>query len=174
MNARILIVCVAFALAGCQTGTSGGAPSPAAYDPDATAHFCGMAVGEHPGPKGQIWVADEPKPVWFSSVRSTLAFTFLPEEPKDIRAIYVTDMGKAVSWDKPGSGEWIDARKAYFVTGADISGGMGDSELVPFSDPEAAKNFIARHGGRVERFSDIAAQDVLGYASDEKRVSSAR
>ncbi len=174
MIQRILILCCAVALAGCQTDSKSGTPSPAAFNPNATAHFCGMAVGEHAGPKGQIWVADESEPVWFSSVRSALAFTSLPEEPKDIRAIYVTDMAKAADWDKAATAGWVDARQAFFVVGADVSGGMGESELIPFSDQGAADDYIRRHGGHVERFSDITAQDALGYSVSANIESSAR
>ena len=58
----------------------------------------------------------------------------LPEEPKDIRAIYVSDMAKAPNWDKPGATNWVDAKQASFVIGSRMKGGMGGDEAVPFSD----------------------------------------
>ena len=58
----------------------------------------------------------------------------LPEEPKDIRAIYVSDMAKAPNWDKPGANNWVDAKQASFVIGSRMQGGMGGDEAVPFSD----------------------------------------
>ena len=93
-----------------------------------------MNVLEHPGPKGQIILASRIEPVWFSSARDTFSFTMLPEEPKDIRAIYVSDMAKAPSWEQPGANNWVDAKQALFVVGSRIKGGMGADEAVPFSD----------------------------------------
>ena len=49
----------------------------------------------------------------------------LPEEPKDIRAIYVSDMAKAPSWDKPGANNWVDAKQASFVIGSRDAGRHG-------------------------------------------------
>ena len=71
----------------------------------------------------------------------------LPEEPKDIRAIYVSDMGRAPSWEKPGATNWVDAKQATFVIGSRMKGGMGADEAVPFSDKAAAEDF-AENGGR--------------------------
>lgn len=75
--------------------------------------YCGMNVLEHPRPKGQIILEPANEAVWFSSARDTLAFTMLPEEPKGIAAIYVSDMAKAPSWEEPGAENWVDARKAF-------------------------------------------------------------
>lgn len=174
MISRLAIAAVVLALAGCNQGDKAEIPPPAAFDPNAIAHFCGMAVGEHTGPKGQIWVGGELKPVWFTSVRGTLAFTFLPEEPKDVRAIYVSDMAKAPSWEQAVAGGWVDARQAFFVIGADVAGGMGETEVVPFSDQGVAASYAALHGGRVARFADIAAQDVLGYSVSSNTASTVR
>jgi copper chaperone NosL len=137
-------------------------PPPAPFDAQASAHFCGMAIGEHPGPKGQIWLDDQKQPVWFSSVHDTIAFTLLPEEPKDIRVIYVSDVGKAPSWDKAAEGGWIDARQATYVIGSRLTGGMGIGEEVPFSDKAAAEAFARRNGGKVVAFEDIPRDDILG------------
>ena len=106
----------------------------------AIGHYCGMNVLEHSGPKGQIILASRKDPVWFSSARDAISFTLLPEEPKDIRAIYVSDMAKAPTWDKPGANNWVDAKQASFVIGSRKQGGMGGDEAVPFSDRSAARN----------------------------------
>jgi copper chaperone NosL len=126
-----------------------------------------MNVLEHPGPKGQIFAASLIEPVWFSSVRDTIAFTMLPDEPKDIQAIYVSDMGKATSWDKPGADNWVEAHKAQFVIDSGVKGGMGAHEVVPFSDRSAAEKFVAENGGRIVAFADVPRDYVLG-PGDEK------
>lgn len=162
-----LLLVGALALAGCNDKKEAAAPPPP-HDLTATAigHYCGMNVVEHSGPKGQILLASREEPVWFSSARDTLSFTMLPEEPKDIRAIYVSDMGKADSWEKPGIKNWIDARQAVFVIESRMKGGMGADELVPFSDRKAAETFASRNGGRIVSFAEVPKGYVLSDETD--------
>lgn len=153
----------AFLLVGCNDEQKTPPPLPYALTSEAIGRYCGMNVLEHPGPKGQIILdARIPEPIWFSSARDALAFTMLPEEPKDIAAIYVSDMSKAPSWEKPGETNWIDARKAFYVIGSSLRGGMGAEEAVPFSTEEAAQQFSAKNGGRVVAFSEVPQDYVLG------------
>ena len=83
-------------------------PAPVEPTRDASGHYCGMILLDHSGPKAQVHLPDEPEPVWFSSVRDAIAFTMLPEEPRNFTAMYVNDMGVA-QWDVPEPGTWIDA-----------------------------------------------------------------
>lgn len=131
------------------------APPPQEVSDAAIGRYCGMALTEHPGPKGQVFVKGFDEPYWFSSVRDAFAFTMLPEEPKDIAAIYVNDMGRARNWDQPEPGTWIDAKAAHYVIGSGRQGGMGGEEAVPFGDEAAAKEFAARNGGQVVSFADV-------------------
>lgn len=124
--------------------------------------YCGMPLADHEGPKGQIHLKGQAEPVWFSSVRDTIAFTRLPEEPRDIAAIYVNDMGRAKNWAQPEPGTWTDARSAWFVIDSDARGGMGATEAVPFADKAAAEAFQAQHKGRVVRLAEIPDRYVLG------------
>lgn len=137
-------------------------PPPMTLTREAAGHFCGMGLVEHPGPKGQILLRGDDRPVWFTSARDTAAFTLLDEESKAIRAIYVSDMGKAPSWEEPGAANWVEARQAWFVLGSDRRGGMGAEEAVPFSDRAAADRFAADHGGRVLRLAELPRDWVLG------------
>jgi copper chaperone NosL len=145
-----------------RSSPSSSPPPPAALTAEAIGHFCGMALVEHPGPKGQILLRGNDRPVWFSSARDALAFRLLDEESKAIRAIYVSDMARAESWDAPGATNWVEARRAHFVLGSDRRGGMGAEEAVPFSDRAAAERFAAEHGGRVLSFAEIPREWVLG------------
>jgi copper chaperone NosL len=152
------------ALGGCWEKQAAQAPPPRRMTVEAIGHYCGMDLFEHPGPKGQIFAASLIEPVWFSSVRDTIAFTMLPDEPKDVQAVYVSDMGKATSWDKPGADNWVEARRAVFVIGSRLKGGMGGDEAVPFSDRSAAEKFAGENGGRIVAFDQIPRDYVL--ASD--------
>lgn len=173
MSLRVLlsVVLAAGMLAGCKDETTTAAPpTPLEVQADATGHYCGMLLADHTGPKGQIHVTSGP-PYWFSSVRDTIAFTRLPEEPRDIVAIYVNDMGRASNWDQPEPGTWIDARQAHFVIESDQVGGMGAPEAVPFSDPAAAEAFRAKHGGRVVKLDEIPDEYVLGPVQLEHQAN---
>ncbi|MFC0242390.1 nitrous oxide reductase accessory protein NosL [Rhodopseudomonas telluris] len=164
MMLRLLAACAAvLMLAGCKPDSATTElPPPVTLNADAMGVFCGMNLMEHPGPKGQIITASRLDPFWFSSVRDTVAFTRMPEQPRDIRAIYVSDMGRAPSWDAPGETNWINARQAFFVIGSRKHGGMGAAEAVPFGDRAAADQFVADQGGRIVQFDEIPSDYVLG------------
>lgn len=163
MKSRLVLAMSALALlAACSGEVGPDAPKPLALTSEAIGHYCGMNVLEHPGPKGQIMLGQIPEPIWFSSARDAVAFTMLPEEPKDISAIYVSDMAKAPSWEAPGPVNWIDARHAYYVIGSAMRGGMGAPETVPFSTEAAAVKFAGDNGGEVVSFADIPRDYVLG------------
>ncbi|HSV28849.1 MAG TPA: nitrous oxide reductase accessory protein NosL, partial [Candidatus Omnitrophota bacterium] len=148
--------------AACGDDEQAAAPPPAAMSEAAIGHYCGMALADHPGPKGQVQTRSRKEPYWFSSARDTLAFAMLPEEPKDIAAMYVTAMDKATDWAKPGPDTWVAARTAFYVVGSDAKGGMGQAEIVPFSSREAAQAFADQHGGNVVPFDQVPRDAVLG------------
>lgn len=168
MRRRLLFLAAAFALAvaGCSDEIPAEPPKPFALSGDAIGRYCGMNVLEHPGPKGQIILGQIPEPIWFSSARDAVAFTMLPEEPKNIAAIYVSDMAKAESWEQPGSENWVEARQAYFVIGSSMRGGMGAPETVPFSTQATADAFVNENGGEVVSFAEIPPDYVLGTSED--------
>lgn len=154
---RIAGLLAALSPAACSGEESAAVPPPRPITAESTGHYCGMLLAEHAGPKGQILLKSSDEPVWFSSVRDTFAFLRLPEEPKDIAAVYVSDMGKAASWEKPGDDNWILAKDAVFVVESSRQGGMGGVEAVPFSDEALARAFVERHGGRIVRFEEAGA-----------------
>ncbi|MGX1501255.1 copper chaperone NosL [Labrenzia sp. MBR-25] len=149
-------------LAACQEEVQIAKPAAVTLTPEAAGHYCQMTVLDHDGPKAQIHLKSYDNPIWFTQVRDAVAFTLSPEEPKDIAAIYVNDMEKAESWAQPGSDNWIEADKAWFVTGSLQAGGMGAPEAIPFGSEDGARAFAAEHGGNVLRFKDIPADYVLG------------
>jgi copper chaperone NosL len=140
-------------------------PAPHAMTGDATGYYCGMLLTEHGGPKGQILLRGTDSPVWFSSVRDAINFLRLPEEPKDIGAVYVSDMAKAVTWENPGPENWIMATDAIYVVGSDKQGAMGGAEAVPFGAKDAAAAFATAHGGKVVSFEE--ARSVLAETANQ-------
>ena len=161
---RILVVSCLL-LVACEDSEQTAKPLPQTLTREAVGHYCQMIVADHQGPKAQIFLSDREAPVWFSSVRDAVAFTLLPEEPKNIAAVYVTDMAVA-SWGSPEPDTWIEAETAHFVIESDRRGGMGALEAVPFGDPAAAESFIARHGGRVVSYGEIPSGYILNAEAD--------
>ncbi len=117
-----------------------------------------MSLTEMAGPKAQIFVRGLPDPYWFGSVRDISPSLFLPEMPKAITAIYVSDMARAKNWDQPEPGTWVDAHKASYVIGSRRRSGMGTDEAIPFGDAAAARRFADANGGRVVSFDRHAAR----------------
>ena len=159
----VLMALLVAGLAACDDGGSiAGRPAPQEPGPDAIGHYCGMAIVEHSGPKGQAFLKDRANPLWFSSVRDTLAFTMLPEEPKGVAAIYVNDMGRSENGREPVPGAWVPVSDAFFVAGSAAVGGMGAMEVVPFAERSAAERFRGAHGGEIFRFGEVPERFVLG------------
>nr|WP_254445047.1 nitrous oxide reductase accessory protein NosL [Ruegeria atlantica] len=138
------------------------APDPVDLTPDALSFFCQMNIAEHGGPKGQIHLDGYPAPLFFAQVRDMVAYLKSPERDAKITAVYVSDMGVAPNWRQPGISNWIDADGATFVVGADVAGGMGAREVVPFANPTDAKAFIGQYGGTSLPLSEIPDTEVLG------------
>jgi len=130
---------------------------------DATGYYCGMLLPEHEGPKGQIHLGSRDRPIWFTSVHDTIVFTRLPEEPRDITAIYVHDMGQDNDWDDPAD-IWVSADEAWFVIGSERVGGMGMPEAVPFSSEADAEAFITVYGGDIARLDEIPDEYFSGLS----------
>ncbi|WP_431859726.1 nitrous oxide reductase accessory protein NosL [Azospirillum sp.] len=161
LKATLLAASLLLPLAACKQERAEAVPPPAAITADAVGRYCGMQLNDHPGPKGQVIVADTPRPIWLSSVRDTFAFTMLPEEPKEIRAIYVTDLTGAADPRNPNLDAWVEARQAWYVLDSGAQGGMGASEPLPFASEAAARAFAATVGGRVKRFAEVTDEEIL-------------
>jgi len=161
LKATLLAAALLLPLSACKEEVAVAPPPPQAIAADAVGHYCGMNLSDHDGPKGQVILKGRDKPVWMSSVRDTLAFTMLPEEPKDYRAVYVTDLTRAADPAKPDLGAWVDARKAWYVLGSAMKGGMGEAEPLPFAEEAAARAYAAKNGGTVKRFADVKEDEIL-------------
>ena len=162
----LMALCASLLLTACEEDQVASVPQPQELTREAIGHYCNMIVLDHQGPKGQVFVEGSEQPIWFTSVRDTIAFTMLPDEPKNLAAVYVTDVGKA-NWDAPEPGTWIEARQAWYVVGSDRVGGMGAPEAVPFGEQAKAESFAAQHGGHVVAFADIPEDAILGHEGQD-------
>jgi copper chaperone NosL len=154
-----LFLLALFAMSACEKKPA-PPPPPSILTDAATDHYSEMIIVAHFGPKGQIHLLGQKAPLWFSSVRKTIAYTLSPEKNQKISAIYVTDMAKTSNWKNPDPSAWVDARKAWYVingkiAGRAIVGGMGMPEAVPFSDKTAAQAYARKHDGKVVRMNEI-------------------
>lgn len=153
----ILLIGLALLVGGCGSGGE-DKPGPMDFTRETMGYYCGMALVEHEGPKGQIYAAGERGPLWFSSVRDALSFLQLEGATRRIRGFYVNDMSEA-PWSQPGP--WIDGEKAYYVLGSNLNNTMGTSEIIPFATTSAAKKFSESFGGQVKGFGEIAYEEVV-------------
>lgn len=168
MRHFLIIGLSALALAACKEEEAKAPPAPAELSETALSYFCQMDVADHGGPKGQIHLDGHPQPLFFAQVRDMVAYLKSPERDALITAIYVSDMGAAKSWAEPGIDNWMPAEAAIFVVGAEVAGGMGAPEIVPFADPDKAQGFIARYGGEAMRLPDIPDEAALGAVDLEQ------
>ena len=170
----VFLALTAMSLAACREEVA-EIPNPTDMTADAVGHYCQMNILEHAGPKAQIHLAGLHAPLFFSQVRDAIAYQRMPEQHYEILAIYVSDMGDpGATWDDPGSTNWTLAEEAHYVIGADIVGGMGAPELVPFSSRADADAFSVENGGIVLTLSEVPDQNVLapiGVVSAENHTS---
>lgn len=151
-----LTLAAGLSLAACNGADNAAAPpAPQAITTQSVGHYCGMALLDHGGPKGQIFIKGRPDPIWFSSIKQVFAYTLLPEEPKALSSLYVNDMGTAGPDGNPDPATWIDARQAFYVIEGRFIGGMGAEDAMPFSARASAEAFAQAHGGRVVVFADV-------------------
>lgn len=157
------LVIFSLLLGGCNKPPEEAPPPPAPLTRDDTGYFCGMIVEDHAGPKSQVFLEGQSRPLWFTTARDGIAFTRLPEETRPVSILYVSavDLG---GWDNPEAdpANMIEASAAWFVISSGQRGSMGAPEAIPFSSEQAARTFADEHGGTVVKFADIPDRYVLG------------
>jgi len=85
---------------------------------------------------------------FFRFILSPASYGF---ENTDLKQVFVTDYAAK---------KFIDAKKAYYVVGSSLSGGMGP-EAVPFSTMEAADKFKRDNGGKaVLSYGEVAMEHL--------------
>lgn len=162
-----------FLLASCNQKQAQQTPVPQSPTRDDIGYFCGMIVEEHKGPKSQLFLSGNAKPLWFTSVRDGIAYTLLPEETGTVLALFVTTVD-AADWDHPEQQPqaWINADQAWYVVGSQKRGGMGAAEAIPFKSETAAQGFTEKYGGQVKRLADIPNNYILGNSEVNANTNS--
>ncbi|MGM0606271.1 MAG: nitrous oxide reductase accessory protein NosL [Halobacteriota archaeon] len=166
------------AVSGCLGGDSGPEepPEPIDLGGGKQCDVCGMVIGNHFGPNGQVFYAEGPPenrdgPTWFDSVRELFVDRFGAERRgHDPIATYVTDYS-IVEYEIVEEGTsryvsshvesetFVDATDAVFVVDSDVMGAMGP-DLHPFSDAADATAAIEPMGGRVVGYDDVTPELV--------------
>lgn len=128
---------------------------------------CGMFVSKYP--KWAAYMDEGGKKHYFDGVKDMMKFyIFDADFPFDrlaIKHMKVTDFYTLQS---------IDAKEAYYVSGSNVYGPMGN-ELVSFASKEAADNFKMDHGGSsVLMFGEITPKIVMGLDGIEFDVNKSR
>lgn len=153
LTACMLGICILF-FAACTEDTSDIEAVPIELTRDHACRVCGMIIVDFPGAKAQIHYSNG-KIDTFCSTLDMFVFYQQPDRPARIAGIFVNDIGKA-DWDHPHN-HWIDARKAFYVYGGDVMGPMGEA-LAPFSERDAAAEYVKTHGGRIVAFSEVTME----------------
>ena len=108
---------------------------------------CGMSVYKYPKWVAQIFYGD--KHYSFDGVKDMMKYFIQHQD--GISKIIVTNYYTQ---------KVINAKEAYYVSGSDVYGPMGD-ELIPFSTDEEAITFSLDHKGvKILRFNEITVADV--------------
>jgi copper chaperone NosL len=116
-------------------------------------HLCGMIIEGFPGPKGQLFNKTSYISHKFCSTRDLFGFLLQPENVRQVKEVYVHDMGKT-PWQKPTDEFFINAKDAWFIIGSSKNGAMGET-IASFSQQNDAKAFSTEFGGKLYRFSEI-------------------
>jgi nitrous oxide reductase accessory protein NosL len=160
---------VGVGVAGCLGASDRPAPIP--LTEPTGCDQCGMIITQHPGPSGQTYYRDNSPeghdpPARFCSTVCTFRHRFATEgrgwQP---RVTYLTDYaivdyrvrdegGAQVISEHLAAEDFAATEDLDAVVGSDIEGAMGPA-IVPFSDGDAAAEFVSTYGGEV-----IAAEDV--------------
>lgn len=130
---------------------------------DTRCAVCGMFVAKYPNWLATLTMSGgEIK--HFDGVKDMMAFTFAPQK-------YGAKAGDTITEQKVNDYYTltpIDAQKAFFVVGSDVTGPMGQ-EFVPFADKTAAESFSKDHHGKsILTFEGITSDLVEAMRSGQR------
>ncbi|MBL4661348.1 MAG: nitrous oxide reductase accessory protein NosL [Alcanivoracaceae bacterium] len=148
MNKVLLLIIISLLVSCSNDPQAIQKPDPIKLGRDDVGYYMQMIVADHAGPKAQLWLSDQSKPLWFVDVRDAILFKRTPEEADNISAIYAHDMAKNPDYNNVKD-IWLDIEQAFFVIGSQRKGGMGMPEAIPFSEKHSARDFVAKYGGEI-------------------------
>ena len=125
-------------------------------------HLCGMLITRFDGPKGELFRKEQGDRVFkFCSTRDLFSYYLDPENKRNVAQMYVHDMSK-MPWgsDSIDDKHFIDAKTAWYVSGSEKTGAMGDT-LASFSLQVDAQTFADEFGGTVLNFSQITYDIIM-------------
>lgn len=157
MKPALLIALTALLVACGEPARTAATPPPAEITADTRCDHTGLRLADHPGPKGQVFLAGRDAPEFHADTVQMFHFLLAPDPTRGVLAAFVQDMG-GQDWYAPAGG-WIDAREAWYVRGAALIGPLGPT-LASFARRTHAEDFAARHGGTLLRFADVDADMV--------------
>lgn len=151
---RIFFFCtILIVFSACHEGNQASkAASPAAISGENECALDGMIVANYPGPKAQIQYRQEGKRDFFCETKELFHVYIEPGMEARVIAIYVQDTA-AIDWEKPVN-NWIKAKGALYVVGANIDGSMGPT-YAPFKSREDAAPFVRKYGGEIKTFNEV-------------------
>jgi copper chaperone NosL len=157
-NTLILAALAAAALTACGQSETPTAVVPLEISQGTSCALDGMLLADYPGPKAQIHYAGQTEPDFFCDTVEMFNLYLKPEQIRSVQGLFVQDMGRA-DWEQP-RGNWIDAKKAWYVHGSKRHGSMGPT-IASFALEKDAAKFAAEYGGKVYRFADVTPDMVV-------------
>ena len=157
---RRTLILVAFTattlLAACGQSSGPATVAPHEITRDTSCSLDGMLLADYPGPKAQIFYAGQAEPDFFCDTVEMFHVYLTPEQVRDVRGIFVQDMGKAALGR---TARPLDRREdpPTTSTAASAKGSMGPT-IASFALEQDAAKFVAEYGGKVYRFADITAR----------------
>lgn len=131
--------------------------------PDEKCPVCGMFVAKYQPWIAQLHYSDDNVKM-FDGVKDMMAYYFEPEKYGGKKG----DAAISIYVKEYYTQEWIDGKKAIFVTGSDVMGPMGH-ELIPFDSKEAAQSFVKDHKGKAMfLFDQITLEQVTALRGGMK------
>ncbi len=132
-------------------------PPPRKITSTTTSKLCGMFLKQYPGPEAQI-IYRNGKTYFFCDTVELFEWIHLKSVAARVPLVmYVQDMAHN-SWQHPED-RFINAEKAYYVTGSKRMGCMGPT-FVSFSSRKAADKFIKKYGGKMYKFNEITIKMI--------------
>ena len=120
---------------------------------------CGMITSKYPKWEQKV-VSRDKSVMYFDGARCMFKILLdKNQSPKEIDSILVKDYYSL---------KYIDGKEAFYVTGSDVLGPMGN-ELIPFKTLEEAQEFKKDHKGKnIVRFGDVDMKMVMRLAGKMK------